>query len=133
MAEKDTPKVRTLRKVETVRQRADKSTPKPKTRRLRAAKARISKPFKVVATIGKKEYYLPMPANKFGNFLNKRRSLMPSYFIDSFKELRQVVWPNRKTTVQLSAAVFMFAIFFSLIVTLTDYGLEKVFKQLIIK
>lgn len=133
MAEKKLQKIRTLRKVETVRERSEKPVKVAKTRKLHTAKKHISRPFRAAANIGKKEYYLPLPKNKLGNFLNKKRSFVPTYFVNSFKELQQVEWPDRRTTVQLSIAVFVFALFFSLIVSLTDYGLDKIFKQLIIK
>ena len=59
--------------------------------------------------------------------------LIPSYFKNSFRELKQVTWPGRKETLKLTFAVFMFAIVFGLIITVTDYGLDVVFKKVLIK
>lgn len=134
MAEKKaTNKKRQLKKTQTVRQRAEKATEPKKVRRLHRAGGAAVKPFKAAHRVGKKEFYLPMPKNKVGNFLNKRRSPVPRYFKESWQEVRLVAWPNMKDTMRLTLAVFMFAIIFGLVVTLTDYGLDKVLKQLILK
>ena len=131
----DTPpkKKRLLKKVETVRERSEKPVKEVKVRRLHGAKKSIARPFRAAAQVGRKEYYLPIPKNKFGNFLNKRRSVIPSFFINSFREVRMVEWPTRKTTLNLAAAVFVFAFFFGLLIAVTDFGLDKLFKQLIVK
>ncbi len=61
------------------------------------------------------------------------RFIIPPYFRNSWKELRQVTWPNRKQTRQLTIAVIIFAVLFGIIVALTDYGLDKLFKKVILK
>lgn len=61
------------------------------------------------------------------------RYLVPPYFRNSWRELRQVKWPSRKETIQLTLAVFAFAIVFAALVTLIDYGLDKLFKQIFLK
>ncbi len=133
MAETPAKKKRILRKTETVRERSVKPIKEVKPRRIKSAGKNLRRPFAAAAKIGKKEYYLPLPKNKVGNFLNKKRSLIPSYFKASYSEIKLVSWPNAKTTVNLSIAVFLFAFFFGLVVALADYGLDKLFKQLIIK
>lgn len=50
------------------------------------------------------------------------------YFTSSFKELKQVTWPNRKQTRQLTTAVIIFAVIFGLLIAGVDYGLDKLFK-----
>jgi len=47
--------------------------------------------------------------------------------------LRQVTWPNRKESRQLTLAVILFAVIFGAMVTVLDYGLDKVFKQVLLK
>lgn len=131
--EKKSSKTRQIRKPETVRQRAAKAGADKKPRRLRRAGATAAKPIKAAARIGRKEFYLPFPDNKAGRFLNKRRKVTPSYFVQSWNEVRQVKWPGRKETAKLTMAVFLFALFFGTIITLADYGLDKLFKQLILK
>jgi len=59
--------------------------------------------------------------------------LLLRYFRNSWKELKLVTWPNRKQTTQLTIAVFAFAIAFGLAVAITDYGLDKIFKRILIK
>jgi preprotein translocase SecE subunit len=127
------PKKRQLKKVETVRERASKATEPHKPRRLRVARTTAAKPLKKAAQVGRKEYYLPLPDNRIGRFLNKRRRFIPKYFRESWQELRNVTWPNRRQTLQLTVAVFIFAIFFSVLITAVDYGLDKVFKNIVLK
>lgn len=132
----DTPKKkRKLRAAPaTVREKAQTEADKPaKKRRIRRAAGVAAKPIKAVHRVGKKEYYLPMPKNRFGRFLNKRRYFIPKYFRSSWKELKEVTWPNRKQTTQLTIAVFIFAIVFGLLVAITDYGLDKIFKRILVK
>ncbi len=137
MAEDKTPTgKRQLKKTSTVRERAEKSGGIIKHRRLKKARsslAKFGKPLKSVSNTGRKEYYLPLPDNKVGRFFNKRRQIIPSYFRNAWRELRQVVWPSNRETTKLTFAVFMFAIFFMIIISLTDSGLDKIFKKLILK
>jgi preprotein translocase subunit SecE len=123
---------RQLKKQATVRQRAEKATTNKKPRRFKLVGATIARPLKKVAKTGKKEYYLPLPDNKVGRFLNKKRKFIPSYFRESWQELKLVTWPNRKETIKLTFAVFIFATFFAIFVTVIDFGLDKIFKQLIL-
>lgn len=134
MAEKAKKQPRRIRKPETVREKAQ-ATPKTtvKVGRLRRTVKKVATPLKSVHRVGKKEYYLPLPDNKPGNFLNKRRSVLPKYFKNAYIELKQVVWPSRKQTVQLTTAVFVFAIIFGVIISVTDYGLDRIFKRLLLQ
>lgn len=127
-------KEKRIRKIETVRERNAKATAKAgKTGLFTSIKNSIYGFFSRIFHIGRKEIYLPLPDNKAGRFLNKRRSFVPRYFIDSWKELKLVTWPNRKTTWQLTFAVFMFAFIFGALITVVDYGLDKIFKAVIVK
>lgn len=130
---KETSKKRQLKRVQTVRQRAQKASGDKKPRRIRRAGTTIARPFKAAARTGRKEYYLPLPDNRIGRFLNKRRKVIPGYFRGAWQELRQVKWIGRKETAKLTFAVFMFAIFFMTLISLADYGLDKIFKNLILK
>ncbi len=133
MAETPAKKKRVLRKVETVRERSTKTKAVTKTRRLDTAKKHVKRPIKTALAIGKKEDYLPLPNTKAGKFLNKKRHIVPTFLKESFAELKQVEWPTKKATFNLSVAVFVFAFFFGLMVSVVDYGLDKLFKELIIK
>jgi preprotein translocase subunit SecE len=57
------------------------------------------------------------------------RHFIPRYIRNSFQELRQVTWPDRKQSRQLTTAVVMFATVFGIVVALLDYGLDKLFKK----
>lgn len=127
MAKKDS-----ARKSPTVRERTAGNDGR-KPRRLRQTAGRIAKPLKTAVHIGRKEYYLPLPDTRLGRFLNKRRSMVPRYFKESWAELRQVTWPTRKETVKLTLAVFVFAFVFGVLIAITDYGLEKIFKRLLLE
>ncbi len=128
------PKKRVL-KQPTVREKAEKQQQAKPAKRGKARQVLSvgAKPFKAAHRVGKSEYYLPMPSNRLGKFLNKRRSIIPSYFRNSFKELKQVIWPSRRETTQLTLAVFVFALIFGLIITITDFGLDKLFKKVLLK
>ena len=105
--------------------------PASDTIRVKTEKARIAadKPAKWLRTrrfmrqIAKPFRFLARPLKWLG------RHLIPRYFRNSFAELRLVTWPNWKQSRQLTTAVILFAIVFGFIVTILDYGLDKVFKK----
>lgn len=127
------PKKRVLKRSETVRERASKSAAEPKQRRLKRAAQTAGKPIASARRIGKKEYHLPLPDNRLGNILGRRVRLLPRFFGNAWREVRQVEWPRRKETLKLTLAVFMFAIVFGLVITLTDFGLDRLFKKVLLK
>lgn len=130
------PEKRVLKKSATVREQAKKkqaADTKPRQRKLRTGVKHVAKPFKAAAKVGKKEYYLPMPNNKAGKFLNKKRRVTPGYFIQAWRELKLVTWPNRKETTKLTLAVIIFAVVFGVVIALVDYGLDKIFRSLLLK
>src|SRR5688500_3647362 len=51
---------------------------------------------------------------------------------ESVGEVKKVVWPTRKETVQTTAAVFAFAVAMALFLWITDKGLEWVLYDLIL-
>lgn len=57
----------------------------------------------------------------------------PPYIRNSWRELRQVTWPNRTQTRQLTFAVIVFSLVFGIVVAVTDYGLDKLFRAVILK
>jgi len=131
VADKRQPSKPRMRKVETARERVIKEK-QPKPRRLRRAAGTVHRHLKAVVRIGRKEYYIPLPDTRLGRFLNKRRRLVPRYFQESWVELRNVTWPSRKETFKLTVAVFTFAIILGALITVTDYGLEKIFRKLLL-
>lgn len=135
-----TRKKRQLKKAETVRQRAEKAGVEKKPRRVTRAGKAAAKPVKklgsfIVRLLRPFRFLLwpfkTRPARFVGRILKK--VLLLNYFRESWRELRMVTWPNRRQTIKLTFAVFVFAIFFSVMIGLVDYGLDKLFKQLILK
>lgn len=127
-------KKRVIRKPETVREKAAKKTETtPKPRRLHKAAGAAKRPLGAARKIGRKEYHpIKLPDNKLGRFLTTNRRFTPRFFRDAWGELKQVTWPNRKETIKLTIAVFVFAITLSLIVGVVDFGLDKLFRELLI-
>lgn len=135
MAEEKPSKPRRLvRQPQSMRERTlDESTSKKKTHSVRQTANALARPIKTAHQYGQRMYFLPMPNNKFGRFLNKRRHFIPKYFREAGHELKDVKWPNRKDTAKLTLAVFIFAIIFGILVAITDYGLDKIFKKMLLK
>lgn len=59
--------------------------------------------------------------------------VIPRYFINSWREVRQVTWPNRRETWRLTLAVFIFAVVFGSLVAGVDKVIDEIFKKLILK
>lgn len=59
--------------------------------------------------------------------------IVPRYFRNSWKELRLVVWPNRRESWRLTSAVLIFAVIFGVMIAIVDYGLDKLFKKIVLK
>lgn len=133
MAENSKPK-RRIRQAETVRDRAAKADKPGNPRRIKQATSAAGDGIKTARTFSSKEYHpIRLPDNKVGRVLNKPRRVMPRFFREAWQELRQVTWPNRSETVKLTTVVLIFAVIFGGIVALTDYGLEKLFREVLLK
>ncbi len=125
-------------------------TPQKKTRRLRAAPqtmreraeknqvpsrsrftwvARVFRPLRVVGRLGRLPVWKPF--RFVGRMLT--RFLVPPYLRTSFQELRKVTWPTRAQTFRLTSAVILFAVVFGIVVAIADFGLDKLFKQVILR
>jgi preprotein translocase SecE subunit len=59
--------------------------------------------------------------------------LWPPYFRNSARELMLVTWPNFRQTWRLTFAVLSFAAVFGLLIAGVDYGLDKLFKEVLLK
>lgn len=114
--------------------------------RLEAAKADSNKqapgsskkvPRKLTAFLNRFSKYIAKPLRALGMILRPVRWLVvfitPRYLINSWREVRQVVWPNRKETWRLTLAVFVFAIVFGALVAVVDKGLDEVFKKVVLR
>ena len=59
--------------------------------------------------------------------------ILPVYFRQSWQELRLVTWPTWKESRQLTYAVLFFAIVFGIVIAVVDYGLDKIFRGILLK
>lgn len=57
----------------------------------------------------------------------------PRYVRNAFKELGQVTWPSWKKTWSLTFAVLIFAVVFGALITITDYGLDKLIRRIVLR
>jgi preprotein translocase SecE subunit len=142
MAEKSvTPaKKRQLKKVETVRQRVERAgSDQAGKRRVSGAASKVGRPLKAAGRFIAKvlrpfafiiKPFKTRPARFVGRLLAS--ILLLRYIRNSWTELRQVQWPDMRTTLRLSMAVFVFSILFGVLVAVTDYGLDKVFRKVFI-
>lgn len=118
----------------TVRERVEAARSKNEAeppRRLSTATGKAAAPFKKLRLKDRRIFrYLAVPFRPLRRIL---RWLVPRYFINSWRELRQVYWPNRRETWRLTLAVFVFAIVFGALVAGVDKGLDEVFKKVVLK
>lgn len=138
MAEK--PKKTTKRRVknpETFRERALKAATesgKPKkTTKVRKGASRVFVPFRFANKQLKKFFSL-----KAFRWLRKpvrvlSKVLLIDYFSKSWGELKQVTWPTWRESLRLTSAVLIFAIIFGVAIAGVDYGLDKLFKDILLK
>lgn len=125
----------------SVRQKASSAAQKSgKSRKLQKARSVAWKPFRALFTLSGRILrpfrfllvpFRTRPARAVGRFLAS--VLLLRYFRESWKELRQVEWPNARTTAKLTLAVFLFAVVFGLFVSLVDYIIGLGVEKLIIK
>ena len=146
MADDKTKKQPRIRKApQSFREAAEKEQTKTSRRegkpsRGRKAAGAAASPFKLLGR-GLKKVFRPFrfllrpfktkPMRFIGRWLG--RIFYPRWLRNSFAEIRLVTWPSRRESWKLTFAVFMFAIVFGTVIALVDFGLDKVFKQLILK
>ena len=128
-------KPRIRKEPETVREKAQKETAKKATpKKFHKVKTTIKKPFNKAAQIGAKEYHpIKVPDKKGLRHLNKRVRFVPKFVRESWAELKLVTWPSKSEALQKTLAVFMFAIFFTILVQILDLIFSKVIKEIILK
>jgi preprotein translocase SecE subunit len=127
VAETAKSKRRLVKKAETVREKAEKAVEDSKQpRRLHATKRRVSAPFRPIGRVAKK-------LGKFKPLRIIGFILVPPYLRNSWRELKQVTWLKSKESLRLTYAVFAFAAIFGVLVAILDYGLDKIFKQVLLK
>ena len=118
---------RVVKKAETMREKAEKASESSRQpRRLQATRRRAGAPARFIGRGFAK-------LGKFKFFRVIGYILVPPYFRSSWKELRQVTWPSFRASVRLTFAVIAFAIALGVVVTLLDFGLNKLFKEVLLK
>lgn len=111
-------KPKVAKKQQTVRERT-KAAPKQRGRRIRSTARKASWPIRKLA-------FLKKPLKFLGRFV-------PGFFKGAWHEIRLVTWPNARQTMQLTLAVFIFAVVFAAIVGALDYVIGEIFKEVIIR
>lgn len=126
-------KEETLKKTKTsLRDRNLKAAAaKEKPHRIRKAASNAVKPVSKIGNALKTEFHV-LPQSEQPGFFTKSRRATPSYFVKSIAELKNVTWPGRKETWKLVFAVFAFALTIGVVIALLDFGLEKLFRQVIL-
>ena len=134
MAEKKAPRVR---KMETVRDRNQKAVEratakatKVRKKPVKAVANKLASPLKKPVRVASKPFKTK-PVKFIGKWLG--RILLPKYFRNSYKELRQVTWPSRRETWKLTFAVLVFTTVFGLLIIVTDYGLDKIIRRIVLR
>lgn len=127
---------------ETVRERAVKAqeaaaNPVQNTKRGRAGRT-VKTPLRALRWLSHKP-----PLKQIGHGLHWFFTLKPLRFIGrllgfryvyrSWQELKLVTWPGRRQSFRLTGAVIVFSVIFGALIAVTDYGLDKLFKQVILK
>jgi preprotein translocase SecE subunit len=129
---------RLVKNPETFRERAIKATEasgKPRrTARLTGVSGQVAgSVFKPIGRASGKIFALK-PFALIGKVLRLvGKILFPVYFRKSWQELRLVTWPNWKQSRQLTFAVLVFATIFGAVIAIVDYGLDKIFRDVLLK
>lgn len=126
---------RLVKNPETFRERAQKAAVESSSKkpRLTWLKKLLKAPFKFIGKVGRSIANFPLfkPLRKPLRIIGL--IIFPVYFRNSFKELKLVTWPSFKESLRLTWAVLLFAIIFGTSVALVDYGLNAVFKRILLK
>ncbi len=89
---------------------------------------------KIASSIGSflKRVTQPIRSTSVWKWLRKHilKSPFKGYFVSSFKELKKVTWPDRKTSVKLTLIVIAFSFAFAMFTAALDVGFERLAKEL---
>ncbi len=125
----------------------------PETFREKAAKAQSKEPnkkgivrrgfiwlFSKLAILFRplKKLVIKFKKTRVAKFLKKplkflAKILFLTYIAQSFHELKKVTWPKWKQSRSLTVAVLIFAIVFGALIASVDYGLDKLFRSILLK
>ena len=85
------------------------------------AKKKVAKPTKTTIKNDKETFFLLRPIFAIGR-----------YFRNSWRELRQVRWTNRRSTWALTLAVIVFCLFFAGLIMLVDWIFNWTIREVIL-
>lgn len=115
----------------TLRERSEQAQAKSKEQHALSEPARIAaRPFILVGRLLSKIF---RPLGRFRIFKALGYIVVPPYFRNAFKELRLVTWPDARKTWRLTYAVVVFSLIFGLIVAGVDWGLDRLFREYILR
>ena len=129
---------RRLRAAPTLREQAEKQTIKNEksvntpSRRSRFFKSPVFAPFRFIGRVIRAIWMssLMRPIRFIVRIIGK--VVWPQYFRNSFKELKQVTWPDFRTTWRLTGAVIVFGTIFGLAIYGLDIVLEKLLREVLL-
>jgi len=124
-------KKRIVKNPETFRERAVKAAEEGDKPKKGATPKRVFG--KVFRGIGRGLRAVFGPIFRLKPFKLLGKILFPEYFRSSWRELKLVQWPNWKQSRQLTFAVIVFAFIFGITVAVVDYGLDKLFRDILLK
>lgn len=138
MAEQPAKPKRRVKNPETFRERAVKASEasgKPsKARRLQQAGGKVASPVAGPVRRAWRKLWSVQPFKFIARILHWiGLVLLPPYVRNSWKELRLVTWPKWKESRSLTFAVLIFAVVFGAAVAIVDYGLDKLFRHILLK
>ena len=111
----------------TLRQKSEQAQAKSdKPARFGRLRRILGTPFRAIGRLFR-------PLGRFRFFRVLGYVLFPPYFRNSWRELRLVTWPDRTQTRRLTFAVIIFSMVFGVIVAGVDYGLDKAFREFVLK
>jgi preprotein translocase SecE subunit len=122
---------RQVKNPETFRERAIKAaetSDKPtRAGRLKSAGGKVTAPVFKPAGEASGKFFGLKPVRLIG------KVIFPVYLRRSWNELRLVTWPSWRESRRLTFAVLAFAIVFGAAIALVDYGLDKIFRNILLK
>jgi preprotein translocase SecE subunit len=129
---------RRVKNPETFRERALKATEASdktgRTTRLKQAGGQLTSPVLRPTGLAMRRTLAFKPLAPLINILRLvGKVIFPVYLRRSWRELRLVEWPNWRESRRLTSAVLIFAIIFGAVIAVVDYGLDKAFKDILLK
>lgn len=99
----------------------------------RAASSKKQTPTKREAkSVTKESTSATVKAEKASTTRKNPIAALGGYFKGAWEELRQVRWPDRRTTWGLTLAVIVFTLFFIVLIVVLDYAFQWIFDKVLL-